>query len=150
MQSDRLQFIRVAAEKAGCQICSVEHQAGCDSFLFSAARSQIYLMVLRREERIIGRVIVDDMNPRQRSAEIKIAIERTDDRGKGYGTEALNTVCHSLIDRGYTSLYLRVSSDNNLAIRCYKKAGFKRTAVLQNHRLKKHPVVLMEYCGCLP
>ncbi len=153
MQNERLKLVRAEVQQED-EVKEQLATAGFEqrdegSLLFSAERSQVHLIVVLRQQRVIGRIIVDDVTPQRRSAEIKIHIDRPGDRGQGYGTEALTLLCRSLEQRGYSSLYLRVSADNHPAIRCYEKVGFRKTAVLHEHSLQDAPIILMEYSGPL-
>jgi len=79
--------------------------------------------------------------------EVGIGIADPPDRGKGYGTDALN----ALVDFGFGELRLErieleVFDYNLRAIRSYEKAGFQTDAVLRRsrfHRGAHHDVHLM-------
>jgi RimJ/RimL family protein N-acetyltransferase len=74
----------------------------------------------------IGWGSLQDVDHRNRSAELALAIGEPGYRGKGYGTEAARL----LLDYGFTALglhsvWLVAFGWNGAAIRVYEKAGFK-------------------------
>ncbi|MCL2299040.1 MAG: GNAT family N-acetyltransferase [Firmicutes bacterium] len=90
-----------------------------------------FAIVLREDDnarggRLIGGVGLMDLNQLHQKATLGIFIGEAEDRGKGYGAEAIRL----LLEYGFRWLGLRnidlhVHSDNARAIACYKKAGFK-------------------------
>ncbi len=81
---------------------------------------------------LIGNCGFPRINHQDRSAEVGIFIGKEDNRGKGYGQEALKI----LQDFGFNylnlhSIMLNVMSFNERAIACYKKAGFKEAGRLR-------------------
>jgi aminoglycoside 6'-N-acetyltransferase len=54
--------------------------------------------------------------------------------GRGVGTDAVRTVCrHLLHDRGHHRLTIDPAADNEPAIRCYAKVGFRSVGVLRRY-----------------
>ena len=77
-------------------------------------------------ERLIGNCSLFDVNAQHRTAILGIFIGDGDNRGKGYGTEALEL----LTEYGFRilnlhNIMLQVFSFNKAGIRCYEKVGFK-------------------------
>ena len=65
------------------------------------------------------------LNWRCRRAETGILIGAREHWGKGYGSDALETLAHWGFDTlNLNRIYLRVFEDNARAIRCYQKVGF--------------------------
>jgi RimJ/RimL family protein N-acetyltransferase len=63
---------------------------------------------------------------RHRQGEVGIAIGARDYWGKGYGTDALQTLAAwGFYTLNLNRIYLRVYADNPRAIRCYEKVGFQ-------------------------
>ncbi len=63
---------------------------------------------------------------RHRSGEVGIVIGTQDFWGKGYGTDAMQTlVAWGLYTLNLQRVQLRVHADNPRAIRCYEKVGFQ-------------------------
>ena len=76
--------------------------------------------------RVIGACLLREINQRHRTAEFGITLGDVADRGKGYGTEAVQL----LLDLAFTGLglnnvQLQVYAFNTGAIRSYQKAGFR-------------------------
>ncbi len=80
----------------------------------------------------IGVVQLIDIHPIHRSAELTVRIGSRDDRGKGYGTEALTLALDfAWRDLNLQRVWLRVFTSNGRAIRAYEKAGFEREGVMR-------------------
>ncbi|MCJ7736119.1 MAG: GNAT family N-acetyltransferase, partial [Anaerolineae bacterium] len=74
----------------------------------------------------IGNIGLDQINWKDRSAELGIVIGEKSQWSKGYGTDAIRT----LLGLGFREMnlhriFLRVDADNARGIRCYEKAGFQ-------------------------
>lgn len=83
--------------------------------------------------RPIGQVLLNIEDRRRGRASFGIFIADEADRGRGYGTDALNATC----DWGFGELRLErigldVMASNERAIRSYEKAGFRREGVHRN------------------
>ena len=66
------------------------------------------------------------VNPRNSTCYIHIAIGDPDYQNKGYGTDALKTLCNYLFNEvNIRKIQLEVLAYNMRAIRCYEKLGFK-------------------------
>lgn len=82
--------------------------------------------------RAIGTAGLHGLDLENGSAEFGISIGEPDERGRGYGTEALEAIC----DFGFGALRLErieldVYEDNRRAIRSYEKAGFRHEGRLR-------------------
>ena len=94
-----------------------------------------FAIVLRDGNRLLGNVGFNDVNQANRKATLGIFIGEAEDRGKGYGAEALRLlVGYGFRWLGLNNIDLHVHSGNARAIRCYEKAGFReygrRTGVI--------------------
>lgn len=83
-------------------------------------------IILQETDELIGNCGIMHVNAIDGKATLGIFIGEEEDRGKGYGAEALNL----LLDYGFNQLRchnidLGVFSFNERAINCYKKLGFK-------------------------
>jgi len=81
--------------------------------------------IVKNDNTLIGNISLFDINHISRSATTGLFIGESENRGKGYGTEALRLV----LEFGFNALnlhnvMLNVYSDNEQAIACYKKVGF--------------------------
>lgn len=77
--------------------------------------------------KFLGWVSLNEVQFKNRGAELSIAIIHDDDRGKGYGYDALNLICNfSFYELGLHKIRLQVNSNNNNAVKLYEKIGFKK------------------------
>jgi len=82
----------------------------------------------------IGGCGLHEINWRGRWAELGIVIGARDYWGRGYGTDAVQTLCVWAFDTlNLNRVYLRVFADNARAIRCYEKVGFQHEGRLRQH-----------------
>lgn len=82
--------------------------------------------------RLIGVVQLIDIHPVHRSAELVIRIGSESDRGRGYGTEAVQIAkAFAFRDRNLQRISLRVFADNVRAVTAYEKAGFQQEGLLR-------------------
>ncbi|GJM82041.1 N-acetyltransferase [Paenibacillus sp. HMSSN-139] len=93
--------------------------------------SSVLLAIVRRDEdRPIGDIALQDIDPSNRCCNIRIAINHTADTGKGFGSEAMRLI----LDYGFGVLALHrielnVFDYNERAMHVYEKLGFKREGV---------------------
>jgi RimJ/RimL family protein N-acetyltransferase/nitroreductase len=85
-----------------------------------------FAIVEKGSDRLLGNVFFMDMDHVYRIAEVGVFIGEAADRGKGYGGEALSL----LLSYGFDfldlhNILLHVHEDNQAAIKCYKKLGFR-------------------------
>ncbi len=86
----------------------------------------VFGVVDRAGDRLIGRVLLFNVNLVDRTAMCGIFIGEADYRGRGYGAEALRL----LLDYAFNllnlqSVMLGVLEFNTPALRCYEKVGFR-------------------------
>jgi len=75
----------------------------------------------------IGNLGLEDLNWKDRSAQLGIAIGHKGHWGHGYGTDAVRTVLRFAFEElNLHRVWLTVHDDNPRAIRCYEKCGFRR------------------------
>jgi len=115
--------------------------------LQGGSRRRAYAIENERGE-LIGELEVDNLCPKDGSAELTICIGERAQRGQGYGTEAISLIRDYLFARTRLKrIYLRVYRSNVRAIRCYEKCGFVKRAVLPLSARqvgRREAVVLME------
>ena len=95
----------------------------------------------------LGRCGFIHVDWKNRLGEIAILIGKKDARGKGYGTDAVKTLC----DFGFRELNLHkikvsVFDFNAAALRCYEKSGFTREGLCKSEIFREgryHDVVVM-------
>ncbi len=89
-----------------------------------------FMILLKRTNELLGEVVLNEIDSINRSANIRIGIQKSQHRGKGYGTEALI----EMLRYGFNTLnlhriHLGVYTFNPRAIHVYEKIGFKREGV---------------------
>lgn len=87
-------------------------------------------IVTINEDKLIGTIGLEHIDHLSRKATLGIFIGDTEEREKGYGTEAI----YLILDYGFSYLNLNnikldVLEFNERAIACYKKCGFKECGV---------------------
>jgi RimJ/RimL family protein N-acetyltransferase len=85
-----------------------------------------FAIIRMEDDALIGGVSLNGIDHLHRRANIGIFIGDAENRGKGYGTEAIRL----MLDYGFHTLnlqniMLQVHADNPNAIACYNKVGFK-------------------------
>ncbi|HJB26713.1 MAG TPA: GNAT family N-acetyltransferase [Firmicutes bacterium] len=95
-------------------------------WLQKASETYQFAIVKRENNTLIGNCGIESISHVHRTAEVGLFIGEEENRGKGYGTQALEL----LVDYGFQvlnlhSLMLRVYSFNERAIACYQKVGFR-------------------------
>lgn len=80
----------------------------------------------------LGAVILSDIDSKNGTAEIHIKMDKESGRGKGYGTDALKTLCHyGFQELRLHCIYARVLSSNAISKKLFEKCGFEREGVLR-------------------
>jgi RimJ/RimL family protein N-acetyltransferase len=97
----------------------------------------IHLMLLdRATDRIVGSIGLFHADWEVRSAELGYGV-RSDERGKGYASEALSAVARwALTEVGIQRAWLTANTDNVASIRVAEKAGFHREGTLRRAGLE--------------
>lgn len=90
----------------------------------------LYEILLKGE--VIGEIELDHIAWRNGEAELKIGISNPARQRQGYGTDAVSTLLeHAFVTMNLGRIYLRVHAANEIAVRCYEKAGFKKKGRLR-------------------
>ena len=91
-----------------------------------AAEGHNYAIVLQESDVLIGNIGFCNIKQHNRSAEVGLFVGDKENRGKGYGAEALRLILdYGFKTLNYHNVMLHVNSDHEMAIRCYRKVGFK-------------------------
>lgn len=97
---------------------------------------QVRLMICSNEGESLGLIDVFDLEPKDRRAAIGILIAKGEDRGKGYGEEAVSLVCkYCFLHLGLHQVYANVSVDNSQSIKLFEKRGFQKVGVKKDWTL---------------
>jgi RimJ/RimL family protein N-acetyltransferase len=96
-------------------------------------RDDVAIFAIRdKSGRLVGTCQLVNMNPLHRSAELQIRIGDKRDRGRGYGTAAVQSLLQfAFRDWNLRRVQLYVLDGNESALRTYEKCGFKREGVLR-------------------
>ncbi|MDR0819358.1 MAG: GNAT family N-acetyltransferase [Oscillospiraceae bacterium] len=85
-----------------------------------------YAIVRSEDNTLIGNIGINSIDYVSRTAEVGLIIGEAENRGGGYGTEALGLLVGYLFNTLNTyNVMLYVHADNAQAIACYKKVGFR-------------------------
>ncbi len=112
-------------------IMEQNHEQWMDSI---AKSKDVHLFGIRENKNdiLIGSCQLYSINLLARNAELQIRIGETSQRGKGYGSEAVQLLLQfGFNDLNLHRIYLHVFSDNNAAIKSYLKCGFKTEGTLR-------------------
>ena len=110
---------------ASSKIINVENEKEFLDRILRLGNEQFAIINSENDE-IIGNCGLEDFIAIHRTATLGILIGEEENRGKGYGKEAVGL----LVDYGFNylnlnNIMLTVKSFNDRAIACYKKVGFK-------------------------
>jgi RimJ/RimL family protein N-acetyltransferase len=90
----------------------------------------IFGIRLRDANKLIGSCQLHSISHVHRSAELQIRLGDVEERGRGYGTEAVRLLLDfAFKDLNLHRIYLNVLGTNSRAIRVYEKIGFVREGV---------------------
>lgn len=99
------------------------------------------------EGRLIGKCGFIKVNWKNRVGELAILLGEKGCHGKGYGTDAVITLCRfGFEEMNLHKIKATVFSFNKAAIRCYEKCGFEKEGILKKEIYREgayHDVVLM-------
>lgn len=91
-------------------------------------------MIIEAEGRAIGDIDLFHIDPRCRNAVVGLGLWREEDRGHGYGTDAMRTLLRwAFRHLNLHRIELSVEPDNGRAIRVYEKLGFVREGMRREH-----------------
>ncbi|GGG47080.1 acetyltransferase [Croceivirga lutea] len=91
---------------------------------------QLRLSICTNSNQMIGLIDLFDFDPKHRRAGVGLVIADEENRGKGYGLEALallSEYCFKHLD--LHQLYANILEENTRSISLFKKAGFKMVGV---------------------
>lgn len=93
-------------------------------------RQQRLVIETREDARIIGALDLFDLDPLNGRAGLGILIHRTDDRGRGYASDAVEVVCrYARTTLRMHQLWCCVGADNAASLALFRKAGFTQTGM---------------------
>jgi RimJ/RimL family protein N-acetyltransferase len=98
-------------------------------------RPDVVIFAIRRvqDEVLLGSCQLHSISLVHRSAELQIRIGEKEERGKGYGTEAVRLLlAHAHRDLNLHRVQLHVLADNTPALHVYKNLGFRTEGLLRD------------------
>lgn len=113
-------------------VSQAEHDTWFESI---RKRSDVFIFGIRlwETDQLIGSCQLHSINSISRSAELQIRLGVSAERGKGYGTEAVNLLLQfAFSDLNLHRVYLHVFATNPRAIQVYEKCGFVREGILRD------------------
>lgn len=93
----------------------------------------VTVLVIEHDETVVGSIQwgeEDDSDYEHASVDIYLAPSV---HGRGLGTDAVRTLVSHLLERGHHRITIDPAADNEAAIRCYERVGFKRVGVLRDY-----------------
>lgn len=111
------------------------------------ANEQLYSIVTSDSRMHIGSVSLKRIDWRSRNAELSIVLGVRELWGKGYGQDAVQTMCRFAFKQlGLNRIYLYVRADHEAGIRAYEKAGFKHEGIARQQLYRNgeyHDLILL-------
>lgn len=96
------------------------------------------IVALQENEKAIGTIILSDIDQKNAIGHIHIKMSKDGGRGKGYGTDAVNTmVQYAFEELRLNCIYANILSYNEASIKLFERCGFKRDGVLRQRVFKK-------------
>lgn len=97
---------------------------------------QLRLVICSHDHATLGLIDLFDFNPMHRRAGVGILIAENENRGKGYGAEALALmISYAKEHLALHQLYANVSEDNVTSIKLFEKQGFLKSGVKKEWNL---------------
>jgi aminoglycoside 6'-N-acetyltransferase len=98
------------------------------------AQADVETFVIELGGRVVGAIQWQaEAEPDYRHAGIDVYLDPAF-HGKGLGTDAVRTLArHLLVDHGHHRLVIDPAADNDAAIRCYSKVGFRPVGVMRRY-----------------
>ncbi len=126
--------------------CSYEDEQRFMDQQSSYTRGEFQFAVENAHGDLVGRCGILKIDWKNSLAELGIMIG-TDNRGKGYGSDAMDVLCQFCFEEmNLHKLKLSVIAFNQPALRCYEKCGFVREGVLKSEVFRQgeyHDVVML-------
>ena len=96
------------------------------------------IVALQEDEKAIGTIILSDIDQKNATGHIHIKMSKDGGRGKGYGTDAVNTmVRYAFEELRLNCIYANILFYNEASIKLFERCGFKRDGVLRQRVFKK-------------
>jgi aminoglycoside 6'-N-acetyltransferase len=97
------------------------------------ADEDVEVLVIQYEGSVAGAIqCSEERDPDYRHASIDVYLDPAV-HGRGLGTDAVRTLARHLIERGHHRLVIDPAADNEAAIRCYAKVGFRPVGIMRRY-----------------
>ncbi|HET6437577.1 MAG TPA: GNAT family protein [Anaeromyxobacter sp.] len=91
----------------------------------------------RDDGRLVGLAGLHRLSDAERQAELGLLVRGPEERGKGFGVEAVRLLCrHGFESLELARIWLRVRADNAPALRAYERAGFRLERLLRGKEVR--------------
>lgn len=95
-------------------------------------------VALKVDGKAIGTIILSEIDQKNATGHIHIKMSKDGGRGKGYGTDAVNTlVSYAFDELRLNCIYANILAYNEASIKLFERCGFKRDGVLRQRVYKK-------------
>lgn len=96
------------------------------------------IIALREESKAIGTIILSDIDQKNATGHLHIKMSKDGGRGKGYGTDAVNTlVQYAFEELRLNCIYANILAYNDASIRLFERCHFKKDGILRQRIFKK-------------
>ncbi len=131
---------------------TVEGHRGWIKTMIDTGKAVQFIICEKEGMRPVGSVYFRDIDGEKKEAEYGIFLGEDDALGKGYGTEAAGlAVEYAFSVMGLKRLILRVFTDNDAAVKSYRRAGFTEERVLKDVECsdgeRKDMLLMSLYCS---
>ena len=98
-------------------------------------KNYLFSIVKNEDDKLIGNIELRNISHTNRSGTIGIVIGESEERSKGYGTEAINLLLDFAFNYlNMNSVNLALLAINERAKRCYEKVGFKQYGIQRQNK----------------
>lgn len=96
------------------------------------------IIATNENNKAIGTLILNEIDMKNGTGHIHIKISNSSERGKGYGTDVINTVVkYAFSELRLNCIFANILSYNNASIRLFEKCGFKQDGLLRSRVFKQ-------------
>lgn len=96
------------------------------------------IVALKEDGKAIGTIILSEIDQKNATGHIHIKMSKDGGRGKGYGTDAVNTmVQYAFEELRLNCIYANILSYNEASVRLFERCGFMKDGILRQRVFKK-------------
>lgn len=96
------------------------------------------IVATREDNKPIGTIILNEIDFKNGTAHLHIKMSKNGGRGKGYGTDAINTiVSYAFSELRLNCIFANIIDYNEVSVHLFEKCGFKRDGILRQRIFKK-------------